>query len=122
MLSVSALNQFFSVQGAVWTSTAILFLFVLRMWNGSPAMFAQWIAYRRAKAEERSADWDRIRAERDAAGEERDMVRDRWAACEAERIEWMGRAVRAEAALQGYGEARQRLAVEEATRRMKQEP
>jgi hypothetical protein len=54
-------SSFFSLEGAAWTATAFIGLLVVRVWNGSPAMFAQWIAYRRAKAEERASDWTRLR-------------------------------------------------------------
>lgn len=63
MVDAQELRAIFSVQNAAWTAVTLLLLFVWRMWNGAPAMFAQWIDYRRAKAEERSADWNRFREE-----------------------------------------------------------
>lgn len=63
MLNADALRQIFSVQSAAWTITALVMLFVWRMWNGAPAMFAQWIAYRRAVAEEKAAHWNRLQDE-----------------------------------------------------------
>lgn len=63
MLNADALKQIFSVQSAAWTITAVIMLFVWRMWNGAPAMFAQWIAYKRARAEEKSAHWNRLQSE-----------------------------------------------------------
>src|SRR5688572_20891768 len=99
MVNHDAIGQILSVEGAAWTATIIIGLLVARIWSASPAMFAQWIEYRRAKAAEKSADWDRIRAERDVAREERDLVRDRWAECERVSNERLGRAVIAEARL-----------------------
>lgn len=61
MVDALALKEIFSLESAAWIAVAILFLFVVRMWNGAPAMFEQWIAYKRAKAEEKSADWSRLR-------------------------------------------------------------
>ena len=61
MADALALRQIFSIQSAAWIAVALLFLFVMRMWNGAPAMFQQWIAYKRAKAEEKAADWSRLR-------------------------------------------------------------
>lgn len=61
MADVLALRQILSVESAAWVAVALLFLFVMRMWNGAPAMFQQWIAYKRAKAEEKAADWSRLR-------------------------------------------------------------
>lgn len=63
MVDGSALAQIFSLQSAAWTATALLFLFLVRMWNGAPAMFAQWVAWRRARSEEKAADWTRLRDE-----------------------------------------------------------
>jgi Tfp pilus assembly protein PilN len=57
------LERFFTITGAAWTATGFIGLLVIRMWSGAPAVFAQWVAYRRAKAEERSADWTRLRDE-----------------------------------------------------------
>lgn len=61
MVDAIAVRDILSVEGAAWTGTLVLALFVLRMWNGAPAMFEQWISYRRAKAEEKAADWSRLR-------------------------------------------------------------
>lgn len=61
MVDALALRQIFSIENAAWTVTILIGLLVLRMWNGAPAMFEQWIAYKRAKAEEKAADWQRLR-------------------------------------------------------------
>lgn len=61
MVDALALRQIFSLESAAWIFVAVVSLFVMRMWNGAPAMFAQWIAYKRAKAEEKAADWSRLR-------------------------------------------------------------
>lgn len=61
MVDAIALRQIFSIENAAWTVTILIALLVLRMWNGAPAMFEQWIAYKRAKAEEKAADWSRLR-------------------------------------------------------------
>lgn len=107
-------NKLFSAAAGVWALVCMAAVALFRAW---PHIMGRWNERYRDRLAEEAGDWERIRAERDVAREERDMVRDRWAACEADRIEWMERAVRAEAALQGYGEARQRLAVEEALKR-----
>lgn len=59
----NALAQIFSLQSAAWSLVAIIFLLVVRLWNGSPAMFAQWIEYRKTKEAAKAADWTRLRAE-----------------------------------------------------------
>lgn len=63
VFDADALRQIFSVQSAAWTFTALIFLFVWRMWNGAPAMFSQWIAYKQAKAAEKAAHWNRLQTE-----------------------------------------------------------
>ena len=63
MADVGVLKQIFSIESAAWAGVGILFLFVLRLWNGSPAMFAQWIAYKRAKAEEKAAHFHHLQEE-----------------------------------------------------------
>lgn len=63
MFDAEALRQMFSIQSAAWTFVALIFLFIWRMWNGAPAMFAQWIAYRTHKASEKAAHWNRLQVE-----------------------------------------------------------
>jgi hypothetical protein len=65
MVDGLALRQIFSVENAAWTGILLLGLLVLRMWNGAPAMFEQWISYKRAKAEEKASDWRRLQEEID---------------------------------------------------------
>lgn len=108
MVDGDLLGKVFTLPAAAWTATLAFIAYLIR--NRNERL--------RDINVEKAGDWDRIRSERDVAREERDMVRDRWAQCEAERIEWMGRAVRAEATIQGYGEARQRMALEEAAKRI----
>lgn len=60
---LAVLARIFTLEGAAWASTFLIAVLVVRLWSGSPAMFAQWIEYRRAKAAERAADWTRLRDE-----------------------------------------------------------
>lgn len=108
MLSLESLRHLFSLQSAAWTSTAILFLLAVRMWNGAPAMFAQWIAYRQAKAAERSGDWSRLRAEITRLDERCDHLQKEVDECREREAEWMHRAIAAEAFQLGEGEALQK--------------
>jgi uncharacterized coiled-coil DUF342 family protein len=121
---VDGLRQFFSVETFLGIQAAAIILFVIRMWNGSPAMFAQWIAYRRARAEEKSADWERIRYERDASSEaakvsreEIDMLRDRLAERDSRIATLMGENAELRGILQSIGEWRQFQAYRDALRR-----
>ena len=108
-------DKLFSVASAIW---ALVCVNSLALYKGWPAIMARLNERRRDVAAEKAGDWDRIRSERDVAREERDLVRDRLADCERDRLEWMARAVKAEATLQGWGEGRQRLAIEEAAKRI----
>lgn len=108
MVDSDLLGRIFTVPAAAWTATLAFVAYLIR--NRNERL--------RDLNTEKAGDWDRIRSERDVAREERDLVRDRWAQCEAERLEWMARAVRAEAIIQGYGEARQLQAIEDAQKRV----
>lgn len=105
-----------------WYNEIRVFGPLLLAWTAFTALIANWWKSRNERRRdintEKAGDWDRIRSERDVACEERDLVRDRWAMCEAERLQWMARAMKAEAILQGYGEARQMEAVRDAQRRI----
>ncbi len=100
--------QAFGLPAAGWAAVCALVVHLVKLRN----------ARLRDIDTEKSGDWERIRHERNVAQEERDLVRDRWAQCEAERIEWMGRAIKAEATLQGFGEWRQKQAIVEAAKRL----
>lgn len=63
MVDVNAFKQIFSLQSAAWTAVALIILFVVRMWNGAPAMLETWIHWKQAKAAEKVADWSRLREE-----------------------------------------------------------
>lgn len=73
MADALTVRDLFSVAGAAYGFLVVFTLFVARMWNGSPAMFAQWIDYKRAKAAEKAADFTRMREEieRVSAAEQR---------------------------------------------------
>lgn len=92
--------SFLSVQMAAWA------IFLLNV--------VAWFKVRNERlrdvATEKGEDWERVR-------DERDRYHELLVKCQADRTEWMGRAVKAEATLQGWGEARQRMAVEDATKR-----
>lgn len=90
-------------------------LLVLRMWNGAPAMFAQWIAYRRAKAEEKAADWSRLRDHCTFLIEAEER-------CRVELNEVKGRLASLEGWMAGQGQARQEAAGVVALDRLKDKP
>jgi len=108
-------DRIFSAAAGVWAMVAMVSVALFKAW---PNIMARINEGKRDSASERAGDWDRIRHERDVAREERDLVRDRWAECEADRLVWMARAMKAEAIIQGYGEARQLLAMDEALKRI----
>ena len=127
MFDADALRQVFSITGAAWTSTAILFLLAVRIWNGAPAMFEQWIAYRKAKAEEKAAAHSRILEELDRVYEALKLEREENVACrdkaaflEMDKVKLMQENATLKGILQGYGEARNLQAMDEALKRAEQ--
>lgn len=83
----------------------------------SPAWVARMNERARDKAQERNEDWNRLReeigrlAKRVGTLEETcDMLSRKVRECEAREISWMRRAIQAEAALMGQGEAKQEAA------------
>src|SRR6478672_7983190 len=100
----SFFDRIFSAAAGVWALVGMVAVALFRAW---PLILGRFNERYRDRLTEEAGDWERIRHERDILREERDLVRDRWSECEAERIHWMGRAVKAEAIVQGYGEARQ---------------
>lgn len=110
MFDADALRQIFSIQSAAWTGVALFFLFVWRMWNGAPAMFAQWIAYRRAKAEEKAAHWNRLQQEIARLDESAKESRAAEARCNEELYGVKTRLATLEGYQAGYGRAAQEAA------------
>lgn len=106
-------GKIFSAATAAWAAVCMAAVALFKAW---PAIMARLNERHRDIAAEKAADWDRIRSERDVAREECDMVRDRLAEAEARCVEWMRRAITAEAAAMGMGiglnEATAILAVE----------
>lgn len=63
MADALALKQILSIQNAAWIAVALLFLFIVRMWNGAPAMLETWILWQQSKSAEKVSDWSRLREE-----------------------------------------------------------
>lgn len=81
-------------------------------WAAFCAIVVHWWKSRnerlRDTASEKAADWERLRAERDHARDDAEKLRAMLTECERISIERLGRAITAEATLQGYGDAIQR--------------
>lgn len=101
-------NKIFSAAAGVWAMAAMAFVALFKSW---PLIMARINERRRDAEHEKDGDWTRLRAERDRLHA---LLRE----CEKERAELMARAIQAEATLQGYGIARQHVAVEDATKRI----
>lgn len=110
----SAFAKIFNAATGVWALVCMAAVALFRAW---PHVLGRFNERVRDVDAARAGDWERIRHERDVAREERDLVLDRMAACEHDRIMWMGRAVKAEAIVQGYGEARQMQTIDDAMKR-----
>lgn len=119
MIDEAALHSIFSVQSAAWTATALLAVFVVRMWNGSPAMFEQWIAYRTAKAAEKAADWNRLRDEIKRLSEAEKQCRGDYMLLHAQHMEVLSRLTSLEGYMAGQGKASQEAAGIVAIERLK---
>lgn len=119
MADVSAIRQIFSVEGAAWTGTAILALVAMRVWSGLPQLLDKWLAWRTAKAEERSADWRRLREEIIRLSEAEKRCREDYAALHAKHMEVIERLTALEAYHLGQGRASQEAAGIIALERMK---
>lgn len=116
------LGKIFSAAAGVW---AIFLALVVAMFKAWPNIMGRYNERRRDDATAKAEDWHRLRAEIDrlhAAIANRDRLLaeldDEKNELQRENIDLLGRAVKAEAALQGYGDARQRQAVEDAIKRL----
>lgn len=116
------LGKLFSAAAGVW---AIFLTLLVALVKGWPAIMGRLNERRRDDATAKAEDWHRLRAERDrlqvqVANRDRllDERDDENLALQKENIALEGRAVKAEATIQGYGEARQKLALEEAAKRL----
>jgi hypothetical protein len=100
MFSDDLLGKIFNVATAAWTAVLML---AVRLFHTWPNIQARQNERKRDAAAEKAGDWDRLR-------DENKRLHTMLAKCEAERIEWMGRAVTSESVLQGLGYARQQAA------------
>lgn len=117
MVDVSAIDQILSYRLAAFLVVVINGLVAFRLWVILPALFQHWLAKRRAVAEEKAADWGRLRDEvkrlSERLKEEEDECVDLRRAlreCESSGAEWMRRAIKSEAFQQGRAEVRQAAA------------
>lgn len=60
-LDVAAINAILSTRNGVWTLVVMAFVIAWRGWPHIPAIMGAWAARRKAIADERTADWTRIR-------------------------------------------------------------
>lgn len=100
----SVFDRIFSAAAGVWTLVCLAAVALFRAW---PLILERHNERRRDNAVEKAGDWDRIRSERDVAREERDLVRDRWAECQAELNAERAAHMKLRAYHEGLGEARQ---------------
>jgi hypothetical protein len=103
-----AFSQLFNTSSAAWAAVLILALFVARLWSGAPAILDKWLAWKAAKAAERTAYWDRLLKEISRLDERCDHLQGEVDECRKREGEWMQRAIAAEAYQLGEGEALQK--------------
>lgn len=98
MVDEGAFGQIFNPATGVWALVAMAAVTLFRVW---PLIMARFNERSRDVVAEKAGDWTRLR-------EENERLHHQLADCEKMRIEWMRRAITAEATLQGYGDAHQR--------------
>lgn len=98
MADGDALGHIFNPATGVWALVAMGAVTLFRVW---PLILERLNERQRDTVAEKAGDWTRLR-------EENERLHQRLADCEKMRIEWMHRAITAEATLQGYGDALQR--------------
>lgn len=116
-----ALRQIFSIGSAAWTATAIFAVFVIRLWNGGPAMFGQWIEYRKSIHAEKSSDWTRLREEIDRLSKSEKQCREDFAALHSQHMDLSRRIAELEGYQIGQGRASQEAAGVIALERLKKD-
>lgn len=129
MVDAGAVSDIFSLTSAAWSGVLVLGIIAWRLWNGLPAVMAQWVAWRQAKLaaqlarekainEAKDTDWTRLRDEVGRLSGRVETLEREVAACHDREFEWMSRALRAEAINQGQGEVRQAAAAASAEVRL----
>lgn len=103
-------SKIFSAATGVWTIAAMVAVALFRAW---PLIMARINERARDKAVEEAGDWARLR-------DENTRLHALLSECQRERIEWMSRAVTAEAHLEGRGRARQEAATIVAIERLQE--
>lgn len=87
-----------------WLAFLVYFVRTIRDW---PNVMARWNERLRDKEAEKAGDWSRLRAEIVRLDERCDHLQREVDECRDREGEWMQRAIAAEAALLGKGEAKQ---------------
>lgn len=107
----NVLGKIFSAATAAWAAVCMLAVGLFKTW---PLIMERVNERRRDSVAERAGDWTRLR-------EENERLHRQLADCEKMRVEWMRRAITAEATLQGYGDVDQRVAMRLAAERLAME-
>lgn len=110
MVDALALREIFSIQSAAWAGIALLFLLIVRMWNGAPAMFETWIRWRQSKAAEKAADWNRLRDEINRLSESEKQCREDFRELHGQHMDVIERLKALEGYMAGQGRASQEAA------------
>jgi hypothetical protein len=100
-------DRIFSVAAAAWAAVAML---AVRLFHTWPNVMDRLNERKRDVATEKAGDWDRIRADRDYWHDKAHEYQQQLTEERAAKIEYMSRAVTAEAHLEGRGRARQEAA------------
>jgi hypothetical protein len=117
MVDLNALNAILSTRNGVWTLVVLVFILLWRGWQYVPAIITAWSARRKALADEKDADWTRIRGEAKLYADEAHRYSDRLAAverredeCREQLRDALHRLAQVEGFMMGQGKARQEAA------------
>lgn len=95
---------------AIYVAASANLLLIWRIFNGAPKWVEQWIAWRRAKTEERAADWKRLREEIERLSESEKQCRRDYLELHQQHMEVIQRVNALEGYLAGQGRASQEAA------------
>lgn len=101
MADGDSLGQIFNPATGVWALVAMAAVTLFKVW---PFILERLNEHHRDTVAEKAGDWTRLR-------DENERLHLQLAECEKVRVEWMRRAITAEATLQGYGNAIQQAQV-----------
>lgn len=119
MVDAAVLREILSLESAAWAAVAMLFLLVVRMWNGAPAIMETWILYKQSREAAKAGDWHRLREEIRRLSESEERCRRDYQQLHRQHMEVIERLSALEGYMAGQGKASQEAAGIVALERLK---